>query len=74
MKGLQLKYFVLSPHSTDYDHGKASRRAMISYAREINKTNPQLAEDIRRWVIKAEVEAGQREADTVVCKHCGYPH
>ena len=49
MPGLMLKYFVLSPLKNDA-YGRASRLAMITYAKEIEKENPELAEDLRKWI------------------------
>ena len=58
--GLQLKYFVLKPDShKDYGweggykpeiHAKASRKAMLTYAKVIEKENPEFAKELREWV------------------------
>lgn len=55
MEGLQLKYFVLNPTSSDKDFAQASRVAMEEFAAYISLSNPQLAEDLRRWVLQAYV-------------------
>lgn len=49
-KGLQIKYFVLSPGSKDYRHATASREAMRAYAKAIEKTDSQRAKEIILWV------------------------
>ena len=54
MSGLELKYFVLKPKGNS-DYAFASRMAMIAYAANIKKTNPQLANDLHEW-IQAETE------------------
>lgn len=58
---LKLKYFVLSPESSDTDHAEASRDAMLAYANRIEKTDPQRAADIRAWVNRIELELSVRE-------------
>ena len=47
--GLQIKYFVLKP-SGDNPYSEASRKAIRAYAQAIQKENPQLCEDLRKWV------------------------
>jgi hypothetical protein len=44
-----MKYFVLKPKGEDI-YAKASRAAMLEYARVINRDNPELAEDLEDWV------------------------
>lgn len=48
--GLRMKYFVLSPTSSDDDHAAASREAILTYAACMDGINPQLAHDLRNWV------------------------
>jgi len=43
-----MKYFVLKPKGDDI-YAKASRQAMRSYAQQINKENPELADELREW-------------------------
>lgn len=49
MEGLLLKYFVLNPNKKD-EYGKASRFAIIIYARSIQYENPELANDLEKWI------------------------
>ena len=60
MDGLRMKYFVLNPGKTD-KYGHASRRAMSAYARSINKENPELADDLERWVSGIEMQIGMEK-------------
>jgi hypothetical protein len=46
---LEMKYFVLSPESSDPAHAAASIHAMYEYANVIAVTDPQRAYDIRIW-------------------------
>lgn len=65
-KGLKLKYFVLKPksmHKLDL-YAKASRDALMAYARVIRRENPDLARDLEDWV-SCEV------ADTISRFHPG---
>tara|TARA_R100001086_G_scaffold225895_2_gene144355 strand:- start:583 stop:774 length:192 start_codon:yes stop_codon:yes gene_type:complete len=59
--GLQMKYFVLKPKGDDV-FARASRIAMLQYAREIEMENATFAEDIRAWVkneaMNAEAQRG----------------
>ena len=52
--GLEMKYFVLKPTSKipGDKYAEASREAMRTYAYYISSENPQLANDLRRWVNK----------------------
>lgn len=50
MDGLQLKYFVLNPTSSDVYYAEASRQAMLAFANQITWSNKKLADDIRTWV------------------------
>ncbi len=47
--GLHMKYFVLKPRGEDI-YAVASRRAMNLYAATVEKENPALAEELRKWV------------------------
>jgi hypothetical protein len=51
-----MKYFVLSPLSSDVDHALASIKAMEAYAEEIGRTNLPLAEDIRQWAVSCRLQ------------------
>lgn len=48
--GLFLKYFVLNPNK-DNRHGKASRKAILEYARIIKSENSKLADDLEKWIV-----------------------
>jgi len=45
--------FVLSPEKDDA-YGAASKKAMFTYANEIEKTNPMLAEDLRKKIVEID--------------------
>ena len=49
MDGLLLKYFVLNPKG-DTEYHRASREAMRTYAKCIYGTNPELAQDLEKWI------------------------
>jgi len=49
MSGLKMKYFVLKP-AGDNIYSEASRAAMKEYARVIIDENPNLANDLLKWV------------------------
>lgn len=49
MAGLQMKYFVLNPDSSDKAYAIASRAAMRCFARHIRESMPELAEDVNTW-------------------------
>jgi len=49
MNGLFMKYFVLEPNKNDA-YGEASRNAMTEYAASIAKENPNLADDLLKWI------------------------
>ena len=49
MTGLKMKYFVLNPNKKD-DYGRASRAALQQYASHIRKENPELCNDLMKWV------------------------
>jgi len=49
MEGLFMKYFVLNPCKPN-PYGKASRKALVAYAKSINKTNSLLSADILGWL------------------------
>jgi len=55
MKGLIMKYFVLRPSNKDR-HGWASIEAVRAYAKDMEKENPALAEDLRKWMSDIETE------------------
>jgi hypothetical protein len=54
--GLLMKYFVLKPAGNDL-HARASRDAMSHYAGFIWNENPQLAEDLNKWVERERAAA-----------------
>lgn len=56
MEGLKLKYFVLNPTSSDAAYARASRIALEEFAAVIEPDNPQLAEDLRKWVRQAALD------------------
>lgn len=56
-QGLQMKYFVLTPTKAN-EYGAASRAALKHYADIIEPENPQLADELRRWVY--EIVNGER--------------
>ncbi len=47
--GLELRYFVLKPVGKGA-HAKASRKAILAYAKAIEKKDEVLADDLRLWV------------------------
>ena len=49
MEGLKMKYFVLKPAGNDI-YAKASRDAMIAYAKTIKEENPKLSGELMVWV------------------------
>lgn len=53
--GLKLKYYVLNPNKGTL-YGHASRRALCTYADEIEGLNPKLAAGLRSWVYSVEVK------------------
>jgi hypothetical protein len=53
--GLKLKYFVLNPNKDD-NYGMASREAIRAYAHMIDKTNPELANDLWLWLDDIDME------------------
>jgi hypothetical protein len=56
MSGLQMKYFVLSPGSSDKAHAEASRAAMRAYAQIMaQRGHLELANDINEWVTKSYI-------------------
>lgn len=56
MSGLEMKYFVLNPSSSDAAYAHASRIAMEEFAAVIEPENPMLAEDLRQWVRRAALD------------------
>ena len=54
---LDMKYFVLKPRGNS-SYALASRQAMCLYALMIEKTNLELAQDLREWVRLEEQKAG----------------
>jgi hypothetical protein len=59
-KGLEMKYFVLSPESSDERHADASAVAMCAYADAIMLDDPERAMEIRNWAILARAKQAQR--------------
>ena len=66
-KGLFMKYFVLKP-SIKNDYGKASIKAVNTYAAEIVLINPQLAGDLLKWIDNIGIDIG-----IGICKEGGLP-
>lgn len=54
---LEMKYFVLKPKGTG-PHATASRKAMLTYSREIADEDVELAESLIEWA--------QRETDLAI--------
>lgn len=50
------KFYVLKPEGEDV-YAKASRTAMLTYAKVIYDENPQLAQDLVAWVATEELAA-----------------
>lgn len=46
--GLRLKYFVLKPQGSS-THARASRKALLAYAKVIEQENATLAKDLYAW-------------------------
>ena len=63
MAGVQLKYFVLNPASSNREHANASREAMLRYSISIRPTNPELADDLAAWIINLDMEEAGDAAD-----------
>ncbi len=57
MTGLQMKYFVLNPNKEN-PYGRASRIAILAYARSIRKENRGLAKDLEKWIATIELGKG----------------
>ncbi len=64
MTGLEMKYFVLNPTSSDREFAWASRNALREFAVIIRDSNPKLCEDIMEWVESIEKELMERTNDT----------
>lgn len=56
MTGLQMKYFVLSPLSSDVAHALASIKGMEAYAAEIQRTDPERAKEIMEWATTCRLQ------------------
>jgi hypothetical protein len=61
MEGLQLRYFVLKPESSDDAHAEASRAAILAYAACIQSSNPLYATSLRNWVSLCVLQDIQRK-------------
>jgi len=59
--GLTMKYFVLKPYGTDA-YAIASRKAIMEYSNSIEKTNEQLATDLRCWVVDCQLESDKKSS------------
>ena len=57
MSDLTMKYFVLKPKGKDGNdaYARASRMAMLEYARRIRRVNPELCEQLKEWVKKTDI-------------------
>lgn len=56
---LEMKYFVLKPHSNTKNdaYAIASRAAMNAYSQAIRKENPELADSLQKWVLDEAIMA-----------------
>jgi hypothetical protein len=56
MSGLRMIYFVLKPGSKRVGdvYAHASRDAMEAYAKRVEYSNPELAEDLIEWIGKED--------------------
>lgn len=70
---LKMKYFVLSPFSSDLEHGAASRAAMEAYANAIEPTQPNLAADVRTMIGFAHLDSVQKLAAKEVARSASVP-
>lgn len=62
MSQLKMKYLVLSPDSSDERHAKASRDAIMAYAKSVEAEDPEYAANLRGWVGKVEIERAARSS------------
>lgn len=53
--GLEMKYFVLKPGGNDM-YAAASRAALLAYADAVEAINIPLAQDLRNWVDRIELD------------------
>ena len=60
--GLVMKYFVLKPRGDDI-YARASRAAMMHYARLIQSDNPVFAAELREWADSEQITV-MAEKDT----------
>ena len=53
---LEMKYFLLKPKAKQaFDaHARASQKAMLAYAKEIEATDEEFARDLRTWAREEE--------------------
>ncbi len=65
MPGLQMKYFVLRPHSKSKNdpYARASRNAMQTYAESIQDENPDLYNDLKNWIVNEVADEVLRFGD-----------
>ena len=74
---LETKYFVLKPTASGA-HGVASRIAMRTYAREIGDHDPELAESLRAWTLRAQLKEKFKPTSPVCpnkeCNNYGCSH
>lgn len=54
--GLTMKYFVLKPRGDDI-YAVASRKAIQTYAKVIENTNPKFAKDLYNWIGQEHINA-----------------
>jgi hypothetical protein len=69
MAGLMLKYFVLKPGGSDI-YAKASRNAMVTYAAQIFRENPEFSAEIIDWVNEEETKGYEQEDQMIACACC----
>jgi hypothetical protein len=56
MNGLQMKYFVLNPTSSNKEFAEASRIAIYKFADEIVESNLTLAMNLRMWIDEIRID------------------
>lgn len=67
-KGLQIKYFVLNPTSSDSEFAYASIEGMRAFAERIAASNPELCRDLLSWSDEAELEMlGRKKENSNGC-------
>jgi hypothetical protein len=65
--GLEMKYFVLKPKGKDV-YAKASRMAMLEYAKVIQDENRRLYDELQEWAVREHLETLERGTDKPECR------